>query len=220
MENFKSDRWVVTSIGAAPGFELPLKFKFSKDETRELETILRSFDKDKVQNFLSRISLFPIIPLYVSFKSVSFPKNAIKKYLLTLKQCQKLLEEILRGFNPDPQRNFNSTRDQRLYRAETPREACFKAAGKAYPHIKILEKTLQELLNESKRGRGRIHTDPEGFVSEVAKLYELSFSEKPARSKGTIFYKLIAKLFDILDPKPKEYSHEPSGAIRRALKKI
>lgn len=220
MRNVESDRWAIASIGASPGFQFPLRFKFTKDETRDLETILRAFDKDKVRGFLSMISSLPFIPLFVLFKSVSSPKDAIEKYLLTLKQCGKLLEKILRGFNPDPQRNFDSTRDQRLYRAESPRDVCFEAAEKAYPHIKILEKTLQGVLAEVKNERGRPRADREGFISEVAKVYELYFHTKPHRSKGTIFYKLIAKLLDILDPKSKGHFHQPAAAIQRALKNI
>jgi len=231
MENYKSDRWVITSIGAAPGFQLPLRFKFTADETKELKKILRSFDAKKVQTFLFFLSGFQFISIFVALKERTFPKDAIEGHLKRLRQCRKTLKKILRGFDPDPQRSYGSmtgNKAEQIRRGETVDIICFKAAEKAYPHIQTIEKIFAQTLLDGQKNPGR-QSDDEDFIIEIAKLYKLIFDKKPRQSKGTIFYKLIKKLLDIIDPLPdrqtiegkiKECHHEPSGVIRRAMKKI
>ena len=213
MENEESNRWVYT-----PGpFTFPLRFKFTAEETENLGNILKSFEPNKVKGFLFIVSTTPFIPLFAAFKSRTFPKDAIEGHLRNMRQCEKTLEKILMGFNPDPQRNFDSLRDSKIRLAESPWAVCFENAEKAKPHIKAIRETLQGLLDKNRRRRGRPQADAEGFVSEVAKLYKRFFGREPGTNRNTIFYNLIAELFNILNPN--DNGHDVSRAVHRALKK-
>ena len=214
MKNIKSDRWLYSPACRPPMRPFAIKFIFTTHEQQTLLKILKIFDKEKAFSFLFRVSTS--IPHYARFKNNPFPKDAIEGNLNNLKKCRKALERILHGFNPDPQRNFDSIKPPII--EELPWVICVNNAEKAYPHIKAIEKTLEGVLTKNKRGRGTPQADQEGFVSEVAKLYKQFFGREPGRNKGTIFYKLITELFKILDIKQDGEYHDPLRAIQRAVR--
>lgn len=218
MKGIDPSRWVIHS-SPKTGLRIPLQFKFTAYETKSLEKILRSFDPTDVKNFFF-VSGLGYIPLFVVFKTRTFPKNAIKNHLRGLKQCRKTMEKILRGFDPDPQRNFPSLKDPRIRLGEAPWNICFENAEKALPHIRVIESTLAKLLEENKKGRGQPQADQEGFVEEVAKLYETIFHRKPSKAKNGIFCNLINELFGIIFPKEDHSDYDKSKTVERALDKL
>lgn len=215
MEEIKSDRWILVPTDR---FTLPLMFKFTADEIKKVKKILRSFDSNSVQNFLFFLSGVQFIPLFAVFKMRTFPKDAIEGHLKSLRQCTKTIKKIIRGFDPDPQKNFDSTRDPKIRLGKSPWNICFENAMKALPHIETIEKTFEEILAKEKRRRGRPQADQEGFISEIAKLYKTFFGKEPSGNKGGIFWQLINTLFTILDPKENGNVYDMSRAIRRTVK--
>ena len=215
MENIKSDRWVYS-----PTIHFPIQFKFTADETKELENILRSFDKDTRRKFLFFVSGGSYIPLLVVFKTRTFPKDAIEGHLRSLRQCRKTLEKILRGFDPDPQRDMNSIRDPKIAMGESPWAVCCKNAEKALPHIRAIEKTLEGVLSKTKKRRGQPQADQDGFVYEVAKLYKTIFGREPSKAKNGIFSQLINSLFNIVFPKEDGSVHDKSKTVQSAVNKL
>lgn len=216
MKNTKSDRWVFSPACRPPMRPFAVKFIFTEDERRDLLEILKTFDRKSAFSFLFRVSTS--IPHYARFKNNSFPKDAIEGHLNNLKQCRKTLERILHGFNPDPQRNFDSLRPPIV--EELPFAVCVNNAGKAYPHIKAIEKTLEGVLTKNKRERRRPSADQDGFVYEVAKLYKQFFDQEPRKAKNGIFCRLINTLFDIISPKEDGKIHDKSKTVERALDKL
>jgi hypothetical protein len=200
--------------------DIPL-FKFSIDDLKALKTILKGFDDRKVRGFLNVVSLYAFI--FFKFKKNSFPKVDIQKHFLPdLKQCSKTLERIMGGFSVDPQRDFKAWIDRdvkdQILKGETVDILALKAAEKAYPHIKDLEKILKEVLAKSKKKRGeRSRADQTGFVRELAKIYKIHLGKDPSKWKGGIFHNFISCLWGILFPRNSGEIQDVSRAVRAAI---
>jgi hypothetical protein len=195
-------------------------FGFTDEQEKELARVLKTFNKLKVIIFLRVLSV-TITNYSLFLKFNPFPKRDIEVNILPdLQQCEVTLGRILNGFKVIPLRDLDSfMTEAKMKEAAHFQIICMKAAQKALPQIRTIKKTLEELLAQNKRGRGRAQADQDGFVFQVAKLYRLFFNQEPSKAKNGIFCNLINELFKILFPKEGNV-YDKSKTVERALSKL
>jgi len=194
-------------------FGLDYKFSFTEDEEESLRDVLKNYDSDVVEQFISvlgelcrkKISIIKNPNISESYKEIGRMLRSFKRALPYLKDLTEF--QKLHHFPKRVDDTSGAHYDSVLKVADN--------AGHAYFPLLSLVEIFEKAVKTDKRPRGRPEVDTDNFIYSVAKLFTFCF-EKPTTYEEGPFADVVRITLESMEL-PAE---APSRSITKAIKRL
>lgn len=202
-------------------------FHFSDEQWAELKRVLDKYEKAHGQGWSSNVNRFIVevencckaMPYLKSKQDLADHRDNLKRIERDLKVTAKDLKTMChKNFNLIPQVHINDTTGPGIKKYWHKNAECSDTAYIAYgPVIKLLEMVqhAKSSLDNRKPSQGRPRTDPQGLITEIARIFARHI-DKPTTYDNGPFVEVLRIVLDALNLPAKD----PSRAIKKAIQEI
>lgn len=222
LETFKFNPGLVPK-GLPDSFQ---QMSFTIDEVSHLKTILNKFDTVSVEKFTAELEHICREQIRILTQPKQTKATIEQDISDLLKTCRKAVRELQKVSELRTKLiltdNFNFTINTESGNTDLVawpgEEWCYQAINQARPATYELSKFIECVEARPKTPKiktGRPATEPKGFVTEIANLYELSFGT-PATKYSTTFQGVVTFA---LEATGHDKHKDATRKIKRALSK-
>lgn len=202
-------------------------FRFSDEQWKRLRQILKKYEKTNGLGFGNNINRFiieveaccKVFPYLATGQALADHRDRLYIIEKSLKSVAKELKFMCsKGFNVILQTHIRDTEGRNMAKFLEKSSECSNAVYSAYiPLMRVLRiiQGFRKTLDAEKPRRGRPHTDPQGIVTEMARIFAEHIG-KPTTYEGGPFAEVVRPVLESVNLP----AQDPGRSIKKAIREI